>query len=706
MAKNLFLEIGTEELPSSSINEAILNFKPILEQNLALNRLIFKSIDVFVTPRRIVAFISGVEERQKSSEKVITGPPVKIAYDRDGNPTQAAKGFAGSLNLRVEQLQKIDNGKGLYLGHRILEEGKDATLILPDILKNVILSLSFSKQMTWGNYSMKFSRPVRWITALFGSEVIKFNIEKLGSSDRTYGLRNLEKPEIKVRGFKNIEDCLDFFESEAKIILDQEKRKQKILNSIKNLEKEKWNYKYKVVIDEVLLEEVVNLVEIPGVLEGTFPEDYLYIPKEILIRAIQHHQRYFAVIDGKEKVTTSFITVQNGVEDLTGEIIKGNERVLKARLSDAKFFLEEDRKSSFKSWLEKLKGVVFYTGLGSLFDKSLRLEKICCEIINLLSLKNKTFSTPELIEDCRRAATLCKCDLVTNMVVEFPELQGFVGKEYSKEKGESLNVSEAVFEHYLPRFAGDNLPAISTGSIVSISDKTDTITAMFLTGNIPSGSEDPFALRRKASGIVLNCINKGYDLDILKIAGFSAGLLIESFEFKNCEIKKIIEDVTDFILARYRFRLEKAGRRSDLFDAIRATGCCKIIELDLKYRALEKYIEDKKNVQLLSEPLTRCKNIIKGKSFSDINREFLKEEAEIDLYKMLMEKEKLILNYTDCSRFDKAIMELEGFAASINLFFDKVLVMEKDENIRSNRINIINRCTQLYYRIADFSKIL
>ncbi|MBM3706073.1 MAG: glycine--tRNA ligase subunit beta, partial [Actinobacteria bacterium] len=370
MVKNLFLEIGTEELPSSSINEAKVNLKVLLEDSLASNRLLYEDVSVFATPRRIVAFIANLEEKQQPSEKIITGPPVRIAFDIEGNPTQSAKGFAKSVNLTVEQLAQIDNGKGLYLGYKTVEEGRSTAEILPDILKNAVLSMTFSKQMTWGNYSLKFSRPVRWIAALFGADTVKFKIENIESSDSTFGLRNLEEPEIKIHEFKSIKHCLDFFESGAQIILDPEKRKQQILGEIEKLEKEKWSGKFKVVIDGELLAEVVNLIEIPNVLTGTFPEEYLYIPKEILIRAIQHHQRYFAVVDKKGNVSAIFITIQNGTEDPKGEIIKGNERVLKARLSDAKFFYEQDRKCSFDFWVEKLKGVVFYSGLGSLFDKS------------------------------------------------------------------------------------------------------------------------------------------------------------------------------------------------------------------------------------------------------------------------------------------------------------------------------------------------
>ena len=704
MAKNLLFEIGTEELPSSSIFEGIKNIKALLEESLQNNRLVFDRLQAGATPRRITVFVENLEEQQQTQEKVITGPPKKIAFDSNGVPTAAAEGFAKGLNIEVGQLIEVDTGKGIYLGYKVTEEGKKTKDILPGILKNIILSLQFGKQMTWGDYTLKFSRPIRWIAAMYGDEVIDFKVENISSSNITFGHRALKNQPIKIPGQGSFKQYCDFLEQQAKVILEPQKRREIILDSMKELESNNWKGNYRIILDEGLLNEVVNLVEMPNVLVGTFPDEYLYIPKDVLIKAIQHHQRYFAVLKNDGRVSTNFIVVQNGAQDESGAIVKGNERVLKARLSDAKFFYEQDRKSSFEAWIEKLKGVIFYSQIGSLYDKEIRLGKICLKILESLKQKgiiNMDFPGKDLL----RAGMLCKCDLVTDLVVEFPELQGLVGKEYAMEKGEAGEIPDAILEHYLPRFAGDMLPATITGSILSLADKFDTISGMFLTGNIPSGSEDPFALRRKASGIVLTCLDKGFDFDISEIIRLSVELYFESFDFKN-KAAETAGAVFDFIMARYRFRLEKQGKRTDIFEAVAAAGCNSITHLDLRYKAMETYIAGSGDVLKLSEPLTRCKNILKGRQFGKVDIKLLKDDAELKLYEMLSKREKIIKAHLASKSFDMVIAELAGFADSINYFFEKVLVMDKDEAIKQNRLNLVKSCTELYYLFADFSKIL
>ena len=707
MLKNLLIEIGTEELPSSSMNEATKNFINTLAQNLENNRLDFEDITIAVTPRRIVAFVKGLGQMQKTSEKILSGPPKKISFDANGKPTGAAEGFAKGLGVKVSDLIEVDSEKGTYLGYKIIEKQKTAEEVLPELLKESILSLNFAKQMTWGDYSIRFTRPIRWIAAILGNNIVDFGIENIRSSDHTFGLRNSGTGPIKIPPCNSIEDYCRFLEEKTKIILNSSKRRQLILDKISKIENDTWAGRCKVIIDEDLLAEVVNLVETPNVLVGTFPEQYLYLPKEILIKAIQHHQRYFAVIDSSGQVTKNFIVVQNGASDEKGEIARGNERVLRARLSDAKFFYEEDKKHSFNNWIEKLKGVIFYSGIGSLYDKSCRLEMICGLIAKMAGEKSAQISlNKNLEEDLKRSAMICKCDLVTNLVVEFPELQGLVGREYAKEKGEAADVAESVFEHYLPRFAADILPKTLAGAILSVADKFDTITGMFMTGNIPSGSQDPFALRRKASGIVLACMDKAFDLDLGKITGFCIGLFEDKFEFKNIDKNELVLNIVEFIAARYRFRLEKNGRRTDIFDAIMQGSCSSILELDKKYIALDKYISEGNDVLALSEPLIRCKNIIKGKETGPVVKELLGCSEESGLFSQLLAREEKIKELANLDKYYEALFELAGFADSVNLFFDKVLVMDKDETVRRNRINLVKRCTELYLNIADFSKIV
>ena len=701
MKENLIFEIGTEELPSACIDEGIKNLKVILEEKLIQNRINFSEIKTYGTPRRLTAEVKNLSSMQMQREKTVTGPLKKVAFDKNNSPTKAAVGFAKSLGISVEELEEVKTDRGIYVGKKIVEEGKKTIDILPDILKNTILSLSFSKQMSWSDYSIKFARPIRWLVALYGSKPVKFTIENLTSGNTTYGHRTLYPQGIFI---KDADSYFKVLKETGRVIIDSKERKNMILSSISRLEEEEWNRKFKVVLDKNLLNEVVNMVEIPNVLVGNFPERFLYIPKDILINAIQYHQKYFAVIDKAGSVNTKFVIIQNGVEDYKGEIVKGNERVLKARLSDAAFFYKEDKKHDFSYWFEKLKGVIFYSRLGSMYDKACRLEEICLYIVN--SLKNKDIlKRDNILSDLKRASMLSKCDLVTNMVVEFPELQGIVGREYAKEKCEKSEVSDSIFEHYLPRFSEDMLPATEIGSILSIADKIDTISGMFLVGNIPSGSEDPFALRRKAAGIVLSSLKAKYDLDISSLINYSLNLYADKFDFKDASKEKITSEIMDFIIARYRFLLEKKGKRLDILEAILAAGCCSLMDIDLRYKSIEDFVK-KDDIETISTPMIRCKNIIKGKSFSKVEADLLSERYEKKLFSTAAKKRNAIVDYIEKKDYYSALIELSRFRETVDIFFDEVLVMDEDEKIRANRINLVKEAMDLYLLVADFSKLL
>jgi len=700
LRENLVFEIGTEELPSSCINEGIEGLKTILADRLAQNRINYSSIETYGTPRRLVAIVKGLNSIQEPTENLITGPPKKVAFDENNLPTRAATGFAKSLGIKIEELEEIETPKGVYVGKRIVEEGKNTIDILPDILKDTVLSLSFSKQMSWSYYDIKFARPIRWLLALYGKSPVRFSIENLQAGNTTYGHRTLHPQAITV---KDADSYLGLVENEGKVIVDSKKRKKIILDSIRHLEKEVWSSNFKVVLDENLLDEVVNLIEVPNVLVGDFPEKFLYIPKDILIKAIEYHQKYFAVVDRSGNVSTKFIVIQNGIEDPKGEIIKGNQRVLRARLSDASFFYEEDRKHSFDYWLEKLKGVIFFSGLGNVYEKVFRLKSICLHIADLLENSSK-LRRDNICGDLSRACMLCKCDLVTHMVVEFPELQGIVGREYAKEKGEKEEIAESIFEHYLPRFSGDILPSTDLGAILSIADKIDTICGMFLVGNIPSGSEDPFALRRKATGIVLSTLERKYDYDIDNLINYSLAQYLDSFDFKDVDRKKIKTEIYDFIIARYRFLLEKEDKRLDILEAILAIGCYSILDIDLRYKAIEDFL-DKDDIEKIYTPMVRCKNIVKGKNFSSVSADILTEEYEKKLFLAVESKRKTLQDLVGRKGYYQALLELKDLNDIVNAFFDNVLVMDEDEKVRQNRINLVKTVIDLYLSVADFSKL-
>ncbi len=692
MDKKLVLEIGTEELPSSCIHEGVGQLKTILSNKLNQNRIPFSSIRTFGTPRRLAAVVDGVSDMQKSHTRVVTGPPKKIAFDSNAKPSKAAIGFAKSLGLDVLQLEEIETERGIYMGKNIHEEGKPAITVLPKLLKTSITEINFLKQMAWGDYRLKFARPIRWILALFGEELIPLNLENLRAQKFTYGLRCLDQNRVKIEHADHYKQRL---EQEGLVVLDASARKEMIVNAVAQMEKDLWKNQKMVILNPDLLDEVVNLVEYPRVLAGRFGSNYLYIPKDILVKAIEYHQKYFAVTDQKGGITTSFVVVQNGTGDQKS-IIKGNQRVLEARLSDAVFFYEEDKKHDFDQWLEKLKGVIFYSQIGSMYDKVQRLQKIVAYLA-------KTLDKNALTEPLLKAARICKCDLVTNMVVEFPQLQGIVGREYATEKGEQPEVAEAVFEHHLPRFAGDCLPENDTGTILSIADKLDTICGMFLLGNIPTGSEDPFALRRKASGMVASILKKDYALFLSKAVGFIVGLYEDRFDLPKP--KGLEQQILDFILARYRFRLDKQGKRLDLVDAIAATGISSVTAIDKRYKALEGYIS-KANIEHIANPMIRCQNIIKGKDIPALNTDLFNQEGERMLYSQVV-KTKGILDARAASEDYAGLLDhLEDFGKAVDRFFDQVLVMDKDPAIRKNRMSLVQSARDLFTRMADFSKLV
>ena len=701
MKKKLVFEIGTEELPPSCADEGTSGLEKILGNKLAENRLEFTDLKTYSSPRRLVAVVEGLSDMQRSEEKTVTGPLEKIAFDGSGNPTRSAEGFANSLGLKVSELEKIKvEGKGVYLGKRMVEKGKKTVDILPGILKETIPAITFRKQMTWGDYDLKFARPIRWILALYGDKVIKFRLANLNSSNITFGHRTLSPEPITV---KDSDSYFKLLRDKGKVIVDAKKRKQLILEQIRRIEEKVWKGNYRVVLNQDLIDDVVNLVEIPNVITGSFPEEFLYIPKELLIEAIQYHQRYFAVLDSSGSVSTRFIVVQNGIKD-NGEIKKGNERVLKARLSDAAFFYEEDKKHDFDYWIDKLKGVVFFSNLGSIYDKAVRIKKVSMYIAKLLG-DSKTRLKEDISIHLARAGMLCKCDLVTNMVVEFPALQGVVGKEYAKEKGESRGVSDAIFEHYLPRFSGDVLPKTDTGTLLSIADKIDTITGMFMAGKIPSGSEDPFALRRKASGIVLSTLEKKYDFDLAVVVKYNLDLYVKSFKPKIMNKLQLILDVKDFIVSRYRFLLEKGKKRLDILESILGSGCSSITDIDLRYRALQKFISAG-DIKRLAFPMIRCKNITGNKESGRVDPKLFKEEHEKKLFLSAGRYESSVKELISKKDYRSVLSEFEEFGRIVDLFFDNVLVMDKDSKIRANRINLVRKAVDLYLMFADFSKLI
>jgi len=697
MANDLILEIGTEELPPSCTRRGLEGLKHILEAKLNESHIGYEGLSAYSSPRRLAVYVKRINLCQDTVKKTVTGPPKKIAFGPDGKPTKAATGFAKSLGLDVNELEEIElKDRGVYLGKKIIQEGKKTIDILPEVLKNTILSLSFNKQMSWGDYDIRFIRPIRWLLALLGNQVIRFEIENISSGNITYGHRTLNTAPIEIKSAK---DYAVRLKDAGDVIVDTKDRQEMIYGQVAEIEKNTWKNKYKAVIEKKLLDDVVDLVEIPNVLVGDFPEEFLYIPSDILMEAIQYHQKYFPVLESGGKITTNFLIVQNGLKD-DGEIKKGNERVLKARLSDASFFYEQDKKHDFGFWKNKLEGVIFYSGLGNMSDKQERLKKICGYIAGKIEKEKDD----KLSGNLEKASLICKCDLVTNLVVEFPELQGVVGREYARERNFDDAVAEAIFEHYLPRSSGDGLPATETGRILSIADKLDTITGMFLVGNIPSGSEDPFALRRRASGMARSILDGPYDISLMELIDFCSSLYKKAFGIKE-DGRKSTDKIFNFIQARQKFLMSEDGKRMDVLDAVLGSGSSSLTDIGLRCEAIWEYMAEK-DITSIVWPMSRSINIIKGKEIGAVDESLLSKDEEKQLYEKLIqagEEGKACLEVKDYRKF---LDVLEKFGKTVDIFFDEVLVMDRYEKVKNNRINLLSKVADLYKDLADFSKII
>ncbi|RLB07319.1 MAG: glycine--tRNA ligase subunit beta, partial [Deltaproteobacteria bacterium] len=501
MKKGMLLEVGTEEIPSLFIPKALDAMKEILKNEMDAQRVDYGEIKAVGTPRRLALF-AELEQRQRPLEKERLGPPKNVAFDTQGRPTKAALGFAQREGVRVDDLEIVHTGKGEYLCVRKQEAGRQTREILSEVLPRLIASIPFPKSMRWSDLELRFARPIHWILALFDAEVVPFTMENLTSASFTRGHRFLHPDLIEVKGFKDYLEGL----RQASVVVDPEERRELIRRRVREAAQKVGG---RPLEDEDLLEEITYLVEYPVAICGRFDNGYLDLPKEVLITAMQQHQRYFPVVDGQGRLLPYFVAVSNIMARDMEVVREGNERVLRARLADAQFFFQEDQKVPLEQRVQELKGVIFQAKLGTSYEKVIRIRELALRLAEELA--------PEDKEVVARGAYLCKADLVTEMVGEFPHLQGVMGREYALRSGEDPAVAQVIFEHYLPRFAGDALPSTKAGDMVSIADKLDTIIGCFGVGLIPTGASDPFALRRQALGIIHIILDKGYTISLQKM---------------------------------------------------------------------------------------------------------------------------------------------------------------------------------------------
>jgi len=687
MGKELLLEIGTEEIPAAFLPKAIEDIKKIAESHLSENRIGHGNTRAMATPRRLCLCVENVAEKQEDQVLEKLGPATRVAFDDDGNPTKAVLGFAKGQGVDIADLETVTTEKGEYLCARKKIEGRETKQLLSEILPILITSLPFKKSMRWMNLDIRFARPIHWITAIFGGEIIQFKIENITSGNESRGHRFMNPEPFEV------ESCTDYLKKtkEHFIIVDPAERRNIIVEETRKAAEE---VSGSIFESEELLEEVTFLVEYPSVVRGSFEEEYLSLPKEVLTTSMIAHQKYFPVVDGTGTLLPYFVTINNTVARDPSVVAAGNEKVIRARLSDARFFFDEDQKIPLEEKLEELKHVVFHSDLGTSYEKVTQFRKLADYITDKVN--------PTLKARVLRAAILCKADLEMQMIYEFPELQGIMGREYALIQGEDPVVATAIYEHYLPTAAGGDLPETDEGAIVSIADKMDTIVSFFAINIIPTGTADPYALRRQALGIINIILTKNYLLQLDDLIDRSIAILGEKLKRNADDIKR---DVLEFFKGRFENQLISQGHPYDVVDAVLSIETTDLVKAMRKIEAMESF-KRHPDFGPLAIAFKRVGNILKEFNEGKVDTSLFEMDEEKTLHDAYMAISKKARGAIDADNYAEALVEMARFRKPVDDFFDTVLVMAKDEKIRFNRLSLLEEISELFHRIADFSKIV
>lgn len=725
--EKLLFEIGTEEIPAKFMPNILAQLKELAEKKMTELRIPFESVKTYGTPRRMTFIASGVAEAQEDSTVEAKGPSAKIAFvngDIHGEPSKAAQGFARGQGVDVKELVVRDN----YVYAIKHLAGQPVKELLPGLLMDILTSLNFPKNMRWADHDFKFVRPIRWLVALFGEEVVPVEITGVKSGKFSRGHRFLRRSAVDAA--MEHESFLDAAKAvlgnaaaKAKnavasaalgtygaveipnadayektlydnfVMVDQDARRELIRQQVTDMGIAEGGH---AEINEDLLEEVNYLVEWPTALCGNFEDKFLALPKECIITPMREHQRYFPVLAEDGSLLNKFITVRNGGKEHLDIVAHGNERVLRARLSDAEFFFNEDRKQSLADRLEKLKTVSFQEGLGNMNDKSNRLVQAA----DMLAMAINAKVDKEKLE---RAALLCKCDLVTGMVIEFTELQGVMGREYAKLDGEAPEVALGIYEHYLPRFAGDELPQTDIGRLVGIADKLDNICATFSRGLAPTGSQDPYALRRLALGIINILLDANYHLSMYKVIAGSLYLLNIPAE----ETKKLVPQIAEFLKQRLRNLMIDQGIRYDVVDAVMAEERNDdFADLVARAQALNSFVAAEEAPALI-QAATRVANLCKKiEEETAINPQLFVAPAEGELHDAAVASSKEVLAATVKYDYAAVLAEATKLVAPINKFFEDVMVMDEDVRVKNNRLALLSAVKDITHAVGDLSAIV
>ncbi|MEH7343747.1 glycine--tRNA ligase subunit beta [Bacillus sp. JJ1532] len=685
--RDLLLEVGLEEMPARFVTNSMNQLSDKIQAWLLEKKINFDHIDAFSSPRRLAVLVSGVDESQEDVHEEAKGPARKIAIGENDEWSKAAIGFCRGQGASVDDIFFKEINGVEYVHVKKFIQGQETITLLPE-LQQIITAMTFPKNMKWANNDLRYVRPIKWLLALFGNEVIPFSITAVETSNWTLGHRFLGD-KIDIHEPKDYEKAM----LSQYVIVDPAERKSAITAQIETIAEEN---NWVIPIDENLLEEVTNLVEYPTALFGRFEEEFLEIPEEVLITSMKEHQRYFPVKSKAGKLLPFFVTVRNGGHEHLEKVAKGNEKVLRARLSDAAFFYKEDQKTEIEDSLSKLKAIVYHEEIGTLAEKVNRVRKLTNEIADKLD-----FSTEDKVA-ADRASEICKFDLVTNMVYEFPELQGFMGEKYALQKGEKPAVAKAINEHYMPRNADDSTPGSHAGAALSIAEKMDTIAACFAIGIIPSGSQDPYALRRQATGIVQTLINKEWDLSLESLID-SALALVEEAGIAKKSKSELAGELIAFFKLRIKHILQEKHVRYDLIEAVLGNEIGALPSLVRRAEVLETRKEDNGFKESM-EALSRVLNISsKAENPSEVKPDLFENEFEKNLYnKYMLVKEKFTAHTSESDKFGLLI----SMKPEIDQYFDNTMVMADHIELRQNRLNQMVLLAELIKKFANVNEII
>ncbi|MEJ2127238.1 MAG: glycine--tRNA ligase subunit beta [Woeseiaceae bacterium] len=687
-AADFLVEIGTEELPPKALRTLRDAFSASLEAALDDARLQHGKVVGYASPRRLAVLVEKLASDQPDRKTTQKGPPTKVAFDDDGNPSAAAEAFAKKCGVSVDKLGREKTAKGEWLVCDVVDKGRAAAELVPDLVEGALASLPIPRRMRWGDGDAEFVRPVHWIVLLHGSKIIKTPIMGITPGNKSMGHRFLSDKPVLI---KEPGDYLAALEEKGRVIADFDERRRKVVSGVEAAAQQAGGT---AVADDDLYDEVTALVEWPVPIVGSFDEEYLDLPRECVISTLTSHQRYFPVQTTNGKLLPKFVTVANLASKDPDQVRDGNERVIRPRLADAAFFWDSDKRKPLSARQETLREVVYQRGLGSLYDKAQRTADLAAEMAKVLKLD------PGAV---MRAASLAKCDLVTGMVGEFPELQGIMGRYYALADGEPTAVAEAIAEHYLPRFSGDQLPATREGQVLAVADRLDTLAGIFVLGKKPSGNRDPFGLRRAALGIVRILVECGLDLDLKALIASVVDAQPSSSE------GDVAAEVYEFIAERLRryFLDRDADLATETFDAVLARAPSSLVDFERRLEAVQSFIALEPAASLAAAN-KRVANILRQAevdTVGEVKAKLLSEPAEAALADAVTAATATVAPMLEARQYTEALSELANLREPVDRFFDDVMVMADDKATRNNRLALLSQMRALFLDVADISRL-